>query len=135
MGKVWILAATATKSSGNNTILLLGFVVLLGLLYFVMIRPQRNRQRQAMQMQREIVPGMRVRTTAGMYATVTSVEGQDVVLEIAPGVEVRYMRRAIMEVVSDGSGMGFDTPSEDISGPAEDAPETHNETEDDAATG
>jgi preprotein translocase subunit YajC len=127
MGKVWILAA-ATKSSGNSTILLLGFVVLLGLLYFVMIRPQRNRQRQAMQMQREIVPGMRVRTTAGMYATVTSVEGQDVILEIAPGVEVRYMRRAILEVVPDGTETGF-------AGPAEDSPETHNETEDDAATG
>ncbi len=133
MGKVWILAA-ATKSSGNSRIILLGFVVLLALFYFVMIRPQRNRQRQAMQMQREIVPGMRVRTTAGMYATVTSVEGQDVVLEIAPGVEVRYMRRAILEVVSDGSGMGFDTPSEDISGQAEDPPATH-EAEDDAATG
>ena len=134
MGKVWILAA-ATKSSGNSTILLLGFVVLLGLLYFVMIRPQRNRQRQAMQMQREIVPGMRVRTTAGMYATVTSVEGQDVVLEIAPGVEVRYMRRAIMEVVPDGTETGFAGHPGDISGQAEDPPATHDEAEDDAATG
>ena len=144
MGKVWILASsTPAKPSGNSTILLLGFVVLLGLLYFVMIRPQRNRQRQATQMQREIVPGMRVRTTAGMYATVTSVEGQDVVLEVAPGVEVRYMRRAIMEVVSDGTetgfadgtGTGFADSSEDTSDPAEDSPETHDEAEDDAATG
>lgn len=133
MGKVWILAAT-TNTSSRGQIYLIGFVVVIGLLYFVMIRPQRIRQRQAMQMQREIVPGMRIRTTAGMYATVTSVEGQDVVLEIAPGVEVRYMRRAIMEVVSDGSGTGFDTPSEDISGQAEDPPATH-EAEDDAATG
>ena len=36
-------------------------------------------------MQNEVVPGQRVRTTAGMYATVVSVEGEDVVLEIAPG--------------------------------------------------
>jgi preprotein translocase subunit YajC len=34
-----------------------------------------------------------------MYATVTEVDGDDVVLEVAPGVEVRYLRRAIMEVV------------------------------------
>jgi preprotein translocase subunit YajC len=30
------------------------------------------------------------------------VDGDDVVLEVAPGVEVRYMRRAVMDVVSPG---------------------------------
>jgi preprotein translocase subunit YajC len=75
---------------------------------------------------------------------VVSVEGQDVVLEVAPGVEVRYLRRAIMDVVPDGTEMGFAEPSEDVSDPAEDedasdpsedSPETHDEAEDDAATG
>jgi preprotein translocase subunit YajC len=37
-----------------------------------------------------------------MYATVVDVDGDDVILEVAPGVEVRYMKRAIMEVVSPG---------------------------------
>jgi preprotein translocase subunit YajC len=49
-----------------------------------------------------VEPGARVRTTAGMYATVVDVDGDDVILEVAPGVEVRYMKRAIMEVVSPG---------------------------------
>ena len=35
-----------------------------------------------------------------MYATVVDVDGDDVILEVAPGVEVRYMRRAVMDVVS-----------------------------------
>ena len=43
-------------------------------------------------------PGARVRTTAGMYATVVDVDGDDVILEVAPGVEVRYMKRAVMDV-------------------------------------
>ena len=47
-------------------------------------------------------PGARVRTTAGMYATVVDVDGDDVILEVAPGVEVRYMKRAVMDVVSPG---------------------------------
>ena len=51
------------------------------------------------------MPGARVRTTAGMYATVVSVEDQDVVLEVAPGVNVRYLRRAILDVVSGAGGM------------------------------
>ena len=73
-----------------------GFVVLFGLLYFVMIRPQRNRQRQAQQMQNTVRPGQRVRTTAGMYATVVDADDQDVVLEVAPGVHMRFLRRAVL---------------------------------------
>jgi len=103
LGNVAILAAGSTPSKGNPYLFPIIIVALFGLLYFVMIRPQRNRQRQAAQMQNEVMPGQRVRTTAGMYATVVSIEGDDVVLEVAPGVNVRYMRRAIMNVVPDGT--------------------------------
>ena len=126
MGNV-ILAAASTSKSGNSSFLLIGLVVLFAILYFVMIRPQRNRQRQAQQTQREVQPGSRVRTTAGMYATVVGVEDQDVILEVAPGVHVRYMRRAIMDVVPEETGADFtvDAPED---------PETYDEAEDDAAT-
>jgi preprotein translocase subunit YajC len=123
-----ILAASTSKSSGSGYIFLVAIVVLFGLLYFVTIRPQRNRQRAAAQTQSHIQPGMRVRTTAGMYATVTSIEDQEVVLEVAPGVNVRFLRRAIMDVVPDPTGMEPEGPE-----PAE--PETLDETEDGAAKG
>src|SRR5215470_8600883 len=122
MVNVEALAAAAKSSGGNPYLFPIIIVALFGLLYFVMIRPQRNRQRQAMQMQNEIVPGQRVRTTAGMYATVVSIEGDDVLLEVAAGVNVRYMRRAIMYVVPDSTETF--TPSDgetvDGSGPATD---------------
>jgi preprotein translocase subunit YajC len=96
-----------------------------------------------MQTQRNIEPGTRVRTTAGMYATVTEVDDQDVVLEIAPGVEVRMMRRAIMDVVPEETETGYAEPAEDYEGaeaeePAADdvpdnTPETVSKTEGDAA--
>ena len=127
MGNV-ILAASSSKSGGGSYLFLVAIVVLFGLLYFVTIRPQRRRQQAAAQTQREIVPGTRVRTTAGMYATVTSVEDQDVVLEVAPGVEVRFLRRAIMDVVSDPGEMEVEDPEPEDS-------ETFDETEDDAAKG
>jgi preprotein translocase subunit YajC len=97
-----VVAATSSKSgSSSYTFLLLIVLVFVGF-YFLMIRPQRRRQQQAQQQQRTLSPGARVRTTAGMYATVSAVDGDDVILEVAPGVDVRYMRRAIMEVVSAG---------------------------------
>ena len=89
----------ASKSSSGSLNILLIIVVLFGVLYFVMIRPQRNRQRKAQEQANAVAPGSRVRTTAGMYATVVGVDGDDVILEVAPGVEVRYIKRAIMQVL------------------------------------
>jgi preprotein translocase subunit YajC len=122
LGNVAILAAGSTSSKGNPYLFPIIIVALFGLLYFVMIRPQRNRQRQAAQMQNEVMPGQRVRTTAGMYATVVSIEGDDVVLEVAPGVNVRYMRRAIMNVVPDSTETFTPSGGESVdgSGPAAD---------------
>jgi preprotein translocase subunit YajC len=104
-----VVAATSTKSSSSSyTFLLLIALVFIGF-YFLMIRPQRRRQQQAQQQQRTITPGARVRTTAGMYGTVSAVDGDDVILEVAPGVEVRYMRRAIMEVLAPGEAEETET--------------------------
>ena len=110
MGKIAGAAAAAAKSSGSSsyTFLLLIVLVFVGF-YFLMVRPQRRRQQQAQQQQRTVSPGARVRTTAGMYATVSAVDGDDVILEVAPGVDVRYMRRSIMEVISAG-----DEPDETV---------------------
>jgi preprotein translocase subunit YajC len=95
-------AEAATKSSGSAlTFPILIVLVFVGF-YFLMIRPQRRRQQAVQQQQKTVAPGARVRTTAGMYATVTEVDGDDVVLEVAPGVEVRYLKRAIMEVIQPG---------------------------------
>jgi preprotein translocase subunit YajC len=95
-------AEAASKSSGSSlTFPILIVLVFVGF-YFLMIRPQRRRQQAVQQQQRTVAPGAQVRTTAGMYATVVEVDGDDVVLEVAPGVEVRYLKRSIMEVITPG---------------------------------
>ena len=127
-----VVAATSTKSgSSSYTFLLLIVLVFVGF-YFLMIRPQRRRQQQAQQQKRTITPGSQVRTTAGMYATVSAVDGDDVILEIAPGVEVRMMRRAIMEVVSPGEPEETETVTDahDEEYAEDDAPEDDAEATD-----
>jgi preprotein translocase subunit YajC len=127
-------ADAASKSSGSAlTFPILIVLVFVGF-YFLMIRPQRRRQQAVQQQQKTVSPGARVRTTAGMYATVTAVDGDDVVLEVAPGVEVRYIKRAIMEVIAsgeeetenfeDGESTEFDEPTS-----------FHDDAEDDETSG
>lgn len=124
MGTTLATAAAATSSGSNPTFLILIVVVFVGF-YFLMIRPQRQRQQRIQQQQNTVEPGARVRTTAGMYATVVAVDGDDVVLEIAPGIEVRYMKRAIMDVVSDA-----EPPVDEVDEPEETGEPTEYEVDD-----
>ena len=128
-------AAEAASSSGGSALTFPILIVLVFVgFYFLMIRPQRRRQQAVQQQQRTLNPGARVRTTAGMYATVTEVDGDDVVLEVAPGVEVRYLKRAIMEVIQPGDEpetYDDDEPT-DLHEDAddEDTPGTHEDSDD-----
>ena len=114
-----VLAATPAKSGGFNPSTLILILVVVVAFYMLMIRPQRRRAQQAQQKQSSVQPGARVRTTAGMYATVVDVDGDDVILEVAPGIDVRYMRRAVMEVITPGEA--------DEAEPADDEAQTDDE--------
>jgi preprotein translocase subunit YajC len=120
MGNTIFLAASSSSkpSSFNPSTLILILIVVVGF-YLLMIRPQQRRRQAAQQQQNSVSPGARVRTTAGMYATVVDVDGDDVVLEVAPGVEVRYMRRAVMDVVSPGEETVEETGEDTEDEPAE----------------
>jgi preprotein translocase YajC subunit len=129
MGNEILAAGTlaAAKSSSGSFNVILIIVVLFGVLYFVMIRPQRNRQRKVQEQQRQAQPGQRVRTTAGMYATVVAVDGDDVILEVSPGVQVRYVKRAIMQVLPDEDGAHSEPAYETDDDPAYEAPDEADE--------
>ncbi|MDP9867253.1 MULTISPECIES: preprotein translocase subunit YajC [Streptosporangium] len=68
--------------------------------YFLLIRPQRKRQQEQAQMQNSLTPGTRIMTTTGLFATVVAIDADDVILEIAPGVETRWVKAAIGRVLT-----------------------------------
>jgi preprotein translocase subunit YajC len=131
-----VLAASTSKSSGSSLSFLLIIVVVFGLLYFVMIRPQRNRQRAAQQQSRQVGNGSRIRTTAGMYGTIVDSDDDNVLVEFAPGVQIKMMRRAIMNVVPDDEPDGLrptfgdQTPADTDAGTDTDSSENSDKRED-----
>jgi preprotein translocase subunit YajC len=78
---------------------LLFFALILVAFYFLIIRPQRTRARQAAQLQARLVPGVEIMTTAGMFARVAEVHDDGVVLEVSPGVLVRFAKAAVGRIV------------------------------------
>ena len=74
-------------------------VLMLGVMYVLMIRPQRQRQAQQQSMIDGASVGDDVLTTGGIYGTISEVEGDDIVVEIANGVTVHMTRRGIAAVL------------------------------------
>ena len=79
---------------------LIPLVLILGAFYLLILRPARTRQRQQLELQRQVEPGVEVMTTSGMFGTVTEVDDDAVHLEVAPGIVLRFTKAAIGRVVT-----------------------------------
>jgi preprotein translocase subunit YajC len=73
--------------------------LMLGVMYVLMIRPQRQKQAQQQTMIETAGVGDDVLTTGGIYGTITEAEGDDIVVEIATGLHVHMTRRGIAAVL------------------------------------
>lgn len=81
-----------------------GFIfilVLLALMWFLLIRPQRKRQNDAQRLAGSLSVGQEIVTAGGLYGIVTAVEEDEIRLRIADDVEVRIAKRAVAGVVGD----------------------------------
>lgn len=87
---------------GSGLIPLLMIVLLFAVMYFLLIRPQQKRRREAMEMQSRLSVGDEVVTIGGLYGTVAELDedGETAILETSEGVYSRYARAAIARVVS-----------------------------------
>ena len=80
-------------SDGGYTSLLIFLLPLL--LIGWMILSQRKRQKEISALQDSLGVGDEVVTTSGLYGRITALDASAVTLEVSPGVQVRYDRRAI----------------------------------------
>lgn len=77
------------------------FILIFGIMYFLMIRPQQRRAKEHRAMVQQLKAGDKVVTSGGFLGTVTQViDDNEVKVEIADGVRVRMLRQAITEVVT-----------------------------------
>jgi preprotein translocase subunit YajC len=95
--------AAGKSGGGAGSWLLPLLIVLVGVYFFTM---QRRRQRTAQNEQSRLGPGTLVMTRGGLYGTIVEVDGDDVLLEIAPDVVCRFNRGAIGRVVSAPDALG-----------------------------
>jgi preprotein translocase subunit YajC len=118
-----IMVRLAQSSSSSNPLgFLLPLVLMGGIFYLLLIRPQqRNRRRQA-QLLSSLEEGDEVQTIGGMFGTIREIDDDTVLLEVAHEVEVRFIRSAIArklvydEDADEGQGEDQDAEQEEGAG-------------------
>jgi len=126
---LWILAQESNSQSGGSLITLLLPVAMIVGLYFIMIRPQRNRQRLQQTMQNALEVGDEVMISGGIFGVLTEIDDETatVRVEISPGTEVRLLRQGILQRVTeeppaDDAYDGYDGDDEPIDEETDDRP-------------
>ena len=96
-----LAAAAAPPPSTGIVGLLVPLVLMGGVFYFLLIRPQQKRMRAQKEMISELEVGEEVLTIGGIYGTIREVDEDDLILEVAPGQTLRIVKSAISRRLSE----------------------------------
>jgi len=82
---------------GGTSILpmIIFLVIIFGLFYLVMVRPQRRRQKEHQTMVQELQKGDRVITAGGIYGTIETMNEESIVIKIESGATIRVARGSV----------------------------------------
>jgi preprotein translocase subunit YajC len=94
---VQLLAADTTQGS-PLTALALPVLMIVGF-YFLLIRPQRNKQRAQQALLSSLEVGDEVMTSGGIFGSLVEIDDDEgvVIVEIAPGIRVKMLRQGISQ--------------------------------------
>ncbi len=84
--------AAATTNSGTSSLLIFALpVLLIGFMFIT----QRRRQKATQSLQSSLGVGDEITTTSGLLGRITALDDKVATVEVSPGVNVRFDRRAI----------------------------------------
>jgi preprotein translocase subunit YajC len=112
---IGFLAQASEPSSGSGLVAFLPLILMGGVLYFIMIRPQK-RQRQAQQaLLNSLEVGDEVMTAGGIFGTIVDIDEDEDVLtvEVAPGTKLRMIRAGISRKLVEDEYDQYDDDDED----------------------
>lgn len=91
-------AQTASTGSSSSIILL---VAMVAIFYFLLIRPQKKRDKEAKEMMASLKKGDKIVTIGGIRGTVSSVKETTVVVKVDADVKIEFNKTAIAQVLNE----------------------------------
>ena len=98
-----LLPLAAGGTGGGSPVGSIGMMVIIfAIMYFVMIRPQKRREKERKEMIANVKSGTRVLLSSGIIGQVTNVKENTLVVRIAENTKIEVVRGAISQLLEDG---------------------------------
>ena len=98
-GEVTATDSTQVATSGGFIEMIVMLVVMVAIMYFLMIRPQKKKEKAVKNMLAALKPGDRICTIGGIYGTITAIKDDVVTISVGPDkVRLVFIRGAIASV-------------------------------------
>ena len=85
-----------TTSSGFDPTIIIFLVLIFAAMYFLMIRPQRKRQKEHQRLMEDLKRGDDVITAGGIYGVIENINEDTIVLKIESGGTIRVARSSVV---------------------------------------
>ena len=106
-----VFLANAGGAAGNNWMMIILFIILIGFTYFGMIRPQKKQQQQRLQMMDKLKKGDEVILVDGLHAKIDKINSDKTVVVDADGMYLTFERMAIRRVLPTAAAPAQDVKS------------------------
>ena len=93
----WVVGASSGSSNtSTGSPFGLVFILLIGVaFYLLLIRPRSRQMRAERELLSSLEVGDEVITRSGMFGRIVELDDEAVVLEVAPGIQLRFVRAAV----------------------------------------
>jgi preprotein translocase subunit YajC len=110
-----LIAASSSSSGSNPLVAFLPLILMGGIFYLLLIRPQQRRVRAQQALVNAVEVGDEVMTTAGIFGTITEIDDDEgtVTVEIAPGTRVRMVKSGISRRLTEDDEEYDEEPEEE----------------------
>jgi preprotein translocase subunit YajC len=108
---ICLAQATTPPPQGGLMQMFPMLAIMMGIFYFMLIRPQRRKEKERKTMMDSIKSGDRVMFGGGILGTVTNTKDDTITIRIADGVKIDVARGGINKVLGKDEKVGTDVPA------------------------
>ena len=90
-----IPAGGEEATGGFDWTIIIFLVLIFGIFYFLLIRPQRKKQKEHKQLVEELKRGDKVITAGGIYGVIESTSEESIVIKVESGTTIRVDRNSV----------------------------------------
>ena len=96
MNLLTIILQAAEKPAGGGASFWIMILLLFGVMWLFMIRPQRKQQKELEKFRNELKKGDKVVTAGGIYGTVADIQDRSVLIKVDGEVKLRVDKNSIV---------------------------------------